>query len=175
MRGKKGTPHREANDPPRRRANKRRGHGTYKNDRPPIVQIISRQTQQVRLWVVERSDRQTLERLIGQAIPSGSDVSVNTDEWRGYLHISQRFGIRHQTVCHAHNEWARDDDGDGIREVHCNSCEGNGAALRTYLRRFRGVHKRYLQQYCSSYQFMFNAKRISPEIIRDMCCHANLT
>jgi hypothetical protein len=40
-------------------------------------------------------------------------------------------------------EWAKDVDVDGIREVHCNSCEGAG--LRTYLRVFRGVHKKYLK------------------------------
>ena len=35
--GEKGDPHKDASDPPRRRGNKRRGHGTYANDRPPIV------------------------------------------------------------------------------------------------------------------------------------------
>jgi hypothetical protein len=34
--------------------------------------------------------------------------------------------------------------GDGPCEVHGNTCEGAGAALRTDLRAFRGVHKRYL-------------------------------
>ena len=29
------------------------------------------------------------------------------------------------TVCHAEKEWARDDDGDGIREVHVNTLEGS--------------------------------------------------
>ena len=80
----------------------------------------------------------------------------------------------------ARTEWARDDDGDGRREVHCNSCEGSGAALRTYLRTFRGVHKKYLADYCACYETMYNAKRISPEVIQKMCrlntaLHANLT
>ena len=35
--GEKGERHLDASDPPRRRGNKRRGHGTYDNDRPPIV------------------------------------------------------------------------------------------------------------------------------------------
>jgi hypothetical protein len=30
-------------------------------------------------------------------------------------------GRRHATVCHTAGEWARDDDGDGIREVHDNT------------------------------------------------------
>jgi transposase len=42
--GEKSTPHPDPDDPPRRRANRRRGHGTYANDRPPIVSIISRDT-----------------------------------------------------------------------------------------------------------------------------------
>ncbi|MEQ8671902.1 MAG: hypothetical protein RIC84_01690 [Aggregatilineales bacterium] len=34
MRGKKGDEHFDPADPPRCRANKQRGHGTYANDRP---------------------------------------------------------------------------------------------------------------------------------------------
>ena len=37
MRGKKGERHPDPDDPPRRRANKRRGHGTDENDRPPSI------------------------------------------------------------------------------------------------------------------------------------------
>ena len=86
--------------------------------------------------------------------------------------------IIHQTVNHSIREWARDDDGDGIREVHINSCEGSGTGLRNFLRTFRGVHKKYLEQYCACFQLMFNAKRISLEILRIMMgintWHANL-
>ena len=35
--GEKRHPHLNPSDPPRRRGNKRRGHGTYANDRPPVV------------------------------------------------------------------------------------------------------------------------------------------
>jgi hypothetical protein len=37
----KGTPDRDVADPPRRRANKRKGKGSYANDRPPILSLIS--------------------------------------------------------------------------------------------------------------------------------------
>jgi transposase len=72
-------------------------------------------------------------------------------------------------VCHGVREWARDDDGDGQREVHGHSCEGAGAALRTYLRTFRGVHKQYLHLYVATYEAMVNAKRVTSELIRRMC------
>jgi transposase-like protein len=46
---------------------------------------------------------------------------------------------------------------------------GPGAALRTYLRAFRGVHKQYLHLYVATYEAMVNTKRVTPELIRRMC------
>src|SRR3954453_4690592 len=59
-RGKKGDRHQDPDDPPRRRANKRRGHGNYENDRPPIVGSVGRETGEVRLRVERYTDRKTL-------------------------------------------------------------------------------------------------------------------
>ncbi len=167
MRGEKGEPHLDPEDPPRRRANKKRGHGTYERDRPPLVQLICRESKELRICLVHNANRKNLEALIIQHLPIGAELRVNTDEWRSYGQIT-RFGLIHQTVNHSIREWARDDDGDGIREVHVNSCEGSGTGLRNFLRRFRGVHKTYLDQYCASFQLMFNAKKISPQILRTM-------
>jgi transposase len=91
-----------------------------------------------------------------------------TDEWQSY----RGSHTAHTTVCHSTREWARDDDNDGVREVHCNTCEGAGAALRTYLRAFRGVHKQYLHLYVATYEAMVNAKRVTSHLIRRMCVGA---
>jgi transposase len=163
-RGKKSTPHRDPADPPRRRANKRKGHGTYANDRPPIISIISRDTGEQRWWVGDHADRQTCHDLIADNVPAAS-TRFYTDEWQSYRGSHPC----HATVAHGVREWARDDNGDGEREVHCNTCEGAGAALRTYLRAFRGVHKQYLHLYVATYEAMVNAKRITSELIRRMC------
>jgi len=48
-------------------------------------------------------------------------------------------GRRHAAVSHVRYEWARDDDGDGVREVHCNTLEGLWTGLRNFLRPFSGV------------------------------------
>jgi transposase len=97
-------------------------------------------------------------------VPAGSS-RLYTDEWQGYRgsHAS------HGTVYHSVHEWARDDDGDGHREVHCNTCEGVSAALRTYLRVFRGVHKQYLHLYVETYEAMVNTKRVTSQLIRRVC------
>jgi transposase len=164
MPGKKSTPHPDPDDPPRRRANKRRGHGTYANDRPPIISIISRDTGEQRFWVCNHAAKRTCHDLLAESIPAGG-TTLYTDEWQGY-HGSHAV---HATVGHRTREWARDDDGDGHREVHCNTCEGAGAALRTYLRAFRGVHKQYLHLYVATYEAMVNTKRVTPELIQRMC------
>ncbi len=164
MQGKKSTPHRDPTDPPRRRANKRRGHGTYATDRPPIIHILSRSTGEERCWVVAHADGLTCKGIIAEAIPPDGTL-VYSDEWRSY----HGMGPAHATVAHGTGEWARDDDGDGQREVHCNTCEGAGASLRTFLRPFRGVHKTYLHEYVATYEALVNAKRVTSALICRMC------
>jgi len=167
-RGKKGDPHPDATDPPRYRANKVRGHGTYETDRPPIFSIIGRTTGEVRYFVREHSDAVTCREVLAQSIPVGA-ATLYTDEWGGYWSVEEKLQLAHGSVKHGEKEWARDDDGDGKREVHCNSCEGAGAGLRTYLRAFRGVHKYYLAEYVATYETMLNAKRITPAVVQRMC------
>src|SRR5918911_2347068 len=164
MQGKKSTPHRDPIDPPRRRANKREGHGTYANDRPPIISIISRDTGEQRWWVCDHANRHTCRNLIADNIPAGS-TTLYTDEWQSD-HGSH---AAHATVCHSTRAWAWDDNGDGRREVHGNRCEGAGTELRTYLRAFRGVHKQSLHLYVATYEALVNTKRVTPHLIRRMC------
>ena len=90
---------------------------------------------------------------------------VNTDEWKGYDGLPAMSRPR-PTVCHAAGEWARDDDGDGVREVHCNTQEGLWTGLRNFLRAFRGVHKKYLYQYVAIFEWSHNVKRVTTTFIR---------
>jgi transposase-like protein len=128
------------------------------------MSVIARDTGEQRFWVCDHADRQTCAAFIAENIP-GDRAVLYTDEWQSY----RGSHTAHATVCHSVHEWARDDDGDGQRKVHCNSCEGAGAALRTYLRAFRGVHKPYLHLYVATYEAMVNTKRVTPELLRRMC------
>lgn len=80
-RGKKGVPHTDPEDPPRRRAHKARGHGTRENDRPPVSGVVGRESGTLRLTVTERSDGETLQRVVRRA--TWPMVAVNTDAWPG--------------------------------------------------------------------------------------------
>jgi transposase len=166
-RGKKGIRHPDPDDPPRRRANKQRGHGNFDNDRPPVVGVVSRESGEVALSVVERTDQKTLTQFVRSSTEEGA--MVYTDEWKGYNKLTEN-NRAHATVNHTpgQREWARDDDGDGIREVHDNTLEGLWAALRTFLRPFRGISKHYLDQYVAIFQWVYNLKEALPDTLRIM-------
>ncbi|MCR4408657.1 MAG: IS1595 family transposase, partial [Anaerolineae bacterium] len=161
--GEKGTPHRDPNDPPRRRANKHRGLGTMENDRPPILGVVGRTTGQIRLTVCENTQQTTIQPQVeSETQPT---TTLYTDESSAYNHIMTT-GRGHATVCHSHREWARDDDGDGVREVHCNTLEGIWTGLRNFLRPFRGVHKKFLALYVAMFEWAHNLKRVTADFMR---------
>jgi transposase len=155
-------PHTDPEDPPRRRANKARGHGSWDNDRPPVCGVVGRESGQARLTVAEHSDRKTLEAVVYGA--TGLTATVDTDEWGGYDGLAA-MGRGPATVCRADREWARDDDGDGVREVHENTLEGIWTGLRNFLRPFRGVSKKYLYHYMATFEWGDNVKRVTPKFL----------
>jgi transposase-like protein len=163
--GEKGTPHDAPDDPPRRRANKQVGRGTMDNDRPPILGVVGRSTGKIRLTVCEDTRQDTIEPQIES--DTQPTTTLNTDECSAYNHIAMT-GRGHARVCHSLGEWARDDDGDGIREVHCNTMEGIWTGLRNFLRPFRGVHKKYLALYVAMFEWAHNVKRVTAGFLRSL-------
>ena len=104
----------------------------------PLCGVVGRESEQVRLTVVEHSDSATLQAVVRRA--TWPMATVHPEEWPGY-NCLPTMGRDHATVCHAAGEWTRDDDGDGIRGVHTKTLEGLWTGLRNFLRPFRGVHK----------------------------------
>jgi transposase len=160
--GEKGQKHDDPDDPPRRRANNRRGLGTIANDRPPVHGVVGRESGQVRLTVCHNTQQQTIQPQVEQA--TDPTAAVYTDESNAYNHVGET-GRQHSTVCHSAGEYARDDNGDGVGEVHCNTMEGIWTGLRNFLRLFRGVHKKYLAQYVAVFEWTHNLKRITDEFL----------
>jgi transposase len=70
--------------------------------------------------VVKHTDGKTLKKHMAQfTLPH---ATASTDKWNGYNQIERQ----RVTVNHGEHEWVRDDDGDGIREVHINTTKGCG-------------------------------------------------
>lgn len=160
--GEKGRPHRDPDDPPRRRANKRPGAGTFDHDRPPIVGVVGRTSGAIELEVITSANQKELEGQVTRT--TQPDATVFTDEAAGYRTLRST-GRSHATVCHSIREWARDDDGDGLREVHCNSCEGLWTSVRNFLRPFRGVSKWFLFGYIALFACAFQFKTVTPDLL----------
>jgi transposase len=148
-------------------AGQARGHGTWERDRPPIVGIVGRHSGQIRLRLCHHSDRATLQPLL--LTNTRDDAIINTDEWSAYRQLAAT-GRIHQTVCHTpgKRDWARDDHGDGIREVHNNTIEGIWTGCRNFLRFFRGISTWFLAGYVSVFECSHNLKWVTPTPIRAM-------
>lgn len=131
------------------------------------MSIISRSTGECRYWVLDHTNQANCRTVIHETLPTGALVWLFTDGSRAYPGCVPL----HASVNHSIEEWARDDDddGDGRRAKHCSSCEGRGAALRIFLRPFRGVHKDNLFLYVAVFEAGTNAKSISPALVRRFC------
>src|SRR5258708_39756579 len=86
--GEKGVAPPDPDDPPRRRADSRRGHGTFANDRPPVAGMVGRESGEIRLEVVDSADANELGEFVDGSCLSGA--RVNTDEWKGYYRVGGR-------------------------------------------------------------------------------------
>ena len=134
------------------------------NDRPPILGVVQRSTGQLSLKVLHSSGAREVHReMLKRTFPG---TIVNTDEWRAYDGLPADGRVR-RSVCHKHGErvWARDDDGDGVREVHNNTSEGLWTGLRNFLRPFRGLNKKYLSQYIAVFEWAHNLKTATIEFV----------
>jgi hypothetical protein len=102
-------------------------------------------------------------------VPAGGTIHAGgyhlyTDEYDSYNALKRP----RSTVAHGRKEWARDDDGDGIREVHTNTAEGLWTGLRNFLRSFRGVSKHFLSGYIAIHEFHVNLRCISVAFIASL-------
>lgn len=130
-----------------------------------MVGLVGRQTGLAHLFVAETVDADTLQGFIERMTRPG--VTLFSDEWGGYARVAAS-GRAHQTCCHTPGarEWAWDADGDGINEVHNNTCEGLWQGLRNFLRPFRGVSKWFLDEYVGIFQWIHTLKAVSTDFLR---------
>ncbi len=124
--------------------------------------MVGRDSGDARLAVEGHTDAATLNRVVRDAVTA--PALVNTDDWRGYGRLAE-VGCARVLVRDTEKEWARDDDGDGVREVHTNTQEGQWTGLRNFLRPFRGVNEVYLHQYVAIFEWGHNIKRVPPRFV----------
>ena len=80
--------------------------------------------------MLENVQQRTIEPLIRATISPGTQVY--TDEYDIYARLCE-WGYGHSTVCHGRGEYARDEDGDGVHEVHVITLEGFWSGQSRYV------------------------------------------
>ena len=83
---------------------------------------------------------------------------VYTDEDSIYARLGA-WGYDHKSVNHGRGEFARDEDGDGVGEVHVNTMEGFWSLLRSWLRPHRGISQEKLPVYLGFFEFVHNVRK----------------
>ncbi len=80
---------------------------------------------------------------------------ICTDEDGIYDRLDER-GCGHESVNHGDGGRARDDDGDGFREVRANATEGFRSLPGGWLRPHRGISREKLPFYLGFFGFVHN-------------------
>ena len=111
--------------PRRRRLKGNRGRGTSGDEKNPVFGMVERRGF-VRLQVLPNVQQKTIEPIIKKTVAVGSTFYT---DYNIYNHVGS-LGYKHKTVNHGEGEYARDEDGDGFYEVHCNTQEGICGAAR---------------------------------------------
>ncbi len=139
----------------RRRRKGKGGRGTLEKERPPVFGMMQRGGQVV-INMLANGKQKTIEPFIKETIAPGA--LVYTDEYGIYARLSM-WGYGHKSVNHGRGEYARDEDGDGLCEVHVNTMEGFWSLLRSWLRPHRGLSQEKLPLYLGFFEFVHNVRK----------------
>ena len=121
----------------------------------------------VSLKVLPNVQQKTIEPIIENQVEKGT--IFYTDEYNIYNNI-QSLGYTHKTVNHGEGEYARDEDGDGFYEVHCNTQEGVWSLMRSWLRPHRGVSQEKLPFYVGFFEWLHNLRKRGKKALYETFC-----
>jgi len=138
-----------------RRLKGKRGRGTLKDEKVPILGMIQRDGEVV-IKMLPNVQIVTIEPIIKTIVKAGT--LIYTDEYSIYNKL-ENWGYEHKTVNHSAGQYAIDEDGDGFCEVHVNTMEGFWSLLRSWLRPHRGVSQNKLPFYIGAFEFFHNCKK----------------
>jgi len=150
----------------RRRLKGKRGRGTSAEEKNPILGIVERKGL-VRLQVLPNVQQKTIEPIIKKVVSVGS--IFYTDEYNIYNNVGS-LGYKHMTVNYGQGEYARDEDGDGFYEVHCNTQEGMWSLMRSWLRPHRGVSQEKLPFYVGFFEWIHNLRVRGRKAVHETFC-----
>jgi transposase-like protein len=139
----------------RRRRKGKAGRGTLEKERPPVFGMMQRGGQ-VAINLLANIKQKTIESFIKATIIPGT--LVYTDAYSIDARL-QSWGYAHKSVNHGRGECARDEDGDGLCDVHVHTMEGFWSLLLSWLRPHRGISQEKLPLYLGFFEFVHNVRK----------------
>jgi transposase-like protein len=139
----------------RRRRTGQGGRGTLEKERPPVFGMRQRGGQVV-IKMLANVQQKTIEPCITETIVPGT--RVYTDEYSMYARL-RAWGYDHKRVNHGRGEFARDEDGDGLCEVHVHTMAGFWSFWRSGLRPHRGISQEKRRLYLGFFAFVPNVRK----------------
>ena len=138
-----------------RHKNKKQKPGGGAGGKTTIIGMREREGR-VRAMVIEDGKGDTLKKVVRDNVESGS--TIYTDENRGYVHLSDKYGgeYKHKRVRHSAKEFV-----NGM--AHTNGIESVWAVLK---RGFNGVYHNWTEKHCDRYvdEFTFRLNEGNCEI-----------
>jgi transposase len=139
----------------RRRRKGKAGRGPLAKERPPVFGLLQRGGQVV-LKLLANVQHQTIEPVSKTTLVAGT--RVYTDAYSMYARL-QSWGYGHKSGNHGRGACARDEEGDGLCEVHVHTMEGFWSLLRSWLRPHRGISQEKLPLYLGFFEFVHNIRQ----------------
>ncbi len=135
-----------------------RGSGRgYRGNKTVVAGVVQRGGQ-IRLQVIQGTDRETLHAVIKKHASEDTAV-IFTDEWPAYKGIADEH-TRHETVNHRMEEWVRGD-------AHTQTVENVWSLLkRAIIGSYHQVSAKHLDRYLEELEWRFN-NRDNPHLFRE--------
>jgi transposase len=114
-----------------------------------VIGIVERGGDVVTRHIQGRMNSDLLPQ-VSRFVKHGS--KVYTDDWSGYLALTERFGFEHEAVNHSAKEYVRGD-------VHTNTIEGFWANVKRGINgTYVWVSKKHLQTYLREFEYRHNLR-----------------
>lgn len=121
-------------------------------DKQPVVSLISKDTGEVRSFMLPRVTRHNIDRVLTTNMHP--DAELHTDSSSAYLPVGRKFAD-HQSVNHYEGEYVRGD-------VSTNAAEGYFSQLK---RSIDGTHHhvsvKHLERYLAEHDFRYSTRKVS--------------
>jgi transposase-like protein len=132
---------RERDQESRSRALSKRGHGSYAEDKPPVLRLVDRDSDTSS--PAKSADELTVRLLLSDH--EEESLTIYTDGFRAYEPLEEDENFQRESVIHSGSEYVDED-------AHVNTCECHASLARRWLPPHRGVSKDKLTPYLRAFQ-----------------------